>query len=493
MVSVLSRVLNTAQVSAVIHVFGELFDSPNDVNIVYILLKIIHEVFDRIRDKACLLQLLVARFSTYKMQAPLIGPALALIRRLADTLNESRLSTIFGIPNGNSSYKQWISGVTKDIYSSLLTKRGEPNLLQDDQFLLLLLHFGHLQIEIDDEMDDISLNILTFLLEETDKIIKSFGSHQEQLNIFYLTMTLLAIRRPDWVLRVSKMLYLAVAKGAIRGDGVIDGSRNAIHCMEDLCRRHTAIVEPFFDQMATQVVCAKNPQSAIIRHQLFGCIGRLLIDDYLKLRENLLFLTLYHLIDESEWTNALEIIMSYVTRPASGDSSVMISQWLLEAPMAFNVLTQHRMECFGPVIKQRRCLYGDEMKVQRNTIYAVLAKCLAPVQRFIFFRHLPFVLEKVMSGPQSKELHTFVYDFVTICAYICQLNVIESGKNSTLQSKFNKIHANSVAKDDENGEEIAIGTVNGGVGGVGGDGTMAQQRLEAKQWNELVSHHVKCV
>ncbi len=112
---------------------------------------------------------------------------------------------------------------------------------------------------------------------------------------------------------------------------------NCILVLSDLCRRYTAIVEPYQTRIAARLA---DP-SEMIRCHVLGSIGSLLQEDYIKVRSGAVFFRLaLSLLDDSEQVRGLAKYV--ITRILHPKSHTLLSTSIIELVFVLNGCTENK-------------------------------------------------------------------------------------------------------------------------------------------------------
>lgn len=251
-----------------------------------------------------------------------------------------------------------------------------------------------------------------------------------KLNILITVLTRFAIRDCEIASVISPELGMLLRKNVN-----ISVLKNIMLCLNDLCKKHTATVEPVFKEIVYKL---QSPNDEI---RLFALevIFELVMQDYIKLKGRVLLNLLICTVDKNEDValKAMSSILSYT----NDKNPNLLYSCFLESVYIYNNFVQ--TEDFGVFPANEldanfKALYGPEKLEQRQELYEFFVQNINEMNEIhlmLLLKNINIMYEK-LHKKQFKKLENGVNTFKDLL-YIFKLicNKREDSKNKIEKSE----------------------------------------------------------
>ena len=317
------------------------------------------------------------------------------------------------------------------------------NNTSNEKYLSYMLIFCESNTDLPQKCNQKLLDLFIGYLRDAVRGKISFSIQHDvprKLNILITVLTRFAIRDCEIASVISPELGMLLRKNVN-----ISVLKNIMLCLNDLCKKHTATVEPVFKEIVYKL---QSPNDEI---RLFALevIFELVMQDYIKLKGRVLLNLLVCTVDKNEDV-ALKAISSILSYTNDKNPNLLYSCFL-ESVYIYNNFVQ--TEDFGVFPANEldanfKSLYGPNKLEQRQELYDFFVENINEMNEIhlmLLLKNINIMYEKLQKKQYKKNengVNTFK-DLLYIFRLICK-------KREESKNKIEKCEEVTVAEDYDN-------------------------------------------
>ncbi|CAO1361448.1 unnamed protein product [Diamesa serratosioi] len=289
----------------------------------------------------------------------------------------------------------------------------------NEKFLSYMLIYCESNTDLPNKCNQKLLDLCIDYLRDAVRGKISFSIQHDvprKLNILITVLTRFAIRDNEIASIISPELGMLLRKNLN-----ISVIKNIMLCLNDLCKKHTATVEPVFKE----IVYKLQSPSDEIRSFALEVIFELVMQDYIKLKGRVLLNLLVCTVDKNEDV-ALKAISSILSYTNDKNPNLLYSCFL-ESVYIYNNFVQ--TDDFGVFPANEldvnfKALYGPDKLEQRQELYQFFVQNINEMNEIhlmLLLKNINLMLEKLQKKQFKKQengVYTFndlLYIFKLIC------------------------------------------------------------------------------
>lgn len=288
--------------------------------------------------------------------------------------------------------------------------------------------------------------ILNFVRKVLNERLKANSENDvpRKLNCCIIILTRFAVRDNELAAELTPDLAKLLKKEKMH----ISVIKTSIQCLNDLCKKYTAVVTPVFKE----IIYKLHSQNEEIRLCALANIYDLVMQDFIKMKGRVLLNFLACLVDKNELIQikSQAAILTYT----NDKNQNLLYTCFLESVFLFNDFIQ--TENFGvfpldEIDRNHRLLYGPENREIRHELYSFFVQNihdLNEVHLLMLLKQIVIIKEKLEKKKYKKHengVETFK-DLLHIFKLICE----KRG-----ESKVNVTKADNAERDNEDLDEMA--------------------------------------
>lgn len=319
------------------------------------------------------------------------------------------------------------------------------NNTSNEKYLCFMLIYCESNTDLPQKCNQKLLDVYIGYLRDAVRGKISFSVQHDvprKLNILITLLTRFAIRDCEIASIISPELGMLLRKNVN-----ISVLKNIMLCLNDLCKKHTATVEPVFKEIVYKL---QSPNDEI-RSFALEVIFELVMQDYIKLKGRVLLNLLVCTVDKNEDV-ALKAISSILSYTNDKNSNLLYSCFL-ESVYIFNNFVQ--IEDFGVFPANEldanfKALYGPDKLEQRQELYEFFVQNINEMNEIhlmLLLRNINIMFEKLQKKQFKKHengVDTF-QDLLFIFKLICN-------KREDSKTKLEKSDDVALANDNDDDE-----------------------------------------